>query len=95
MQIIRRFGRALVIGFLFGTIGVFILALLALLHPLFESISAPFLLPGRLLARSIADMTASGWTIVVLYVGTGVFYAFAAVVVQLAAGVARKGPPRT
>lgn len=70
-----RIGPGFWIGFVFGTIGMFALALLSLIFPFVEQLSVPFLLPGHLFADAFAGSSASAWMVTFLYVLTGLFYA--------------------
>lgn len=70
-----RIGPGFWIGFAFGTLGVFALALLSLLFPFVEQVAVPFLLPGRLFAAAFAGSSASTFMVMFLYVLTGLFYA--------------------
>ncbi len=70
-----RIGPGFWIGFAFGTIGMFALALLSLIFPFVEQLSVPFLLPGRLFAAAFAGSSASTLMVVFLYFLTGLFYA--------------------
>lgn len=89
MHVDRVYGKGFAAGFLFGTVGVFVLALLSLMHPLFETVAGPFLLPGRMLAAAIAGTSASSWTVAGLYLFTGLLYGCAGVIVQYAVRAAR------
>lgn len=92
MRFLRDHSIGLVAGFLFGTVGIFALALLSLMHPLLEAVSAPFLLPGRAVAGFVAGPSASSWTVTGLYLLTGLFYAAVGALVQFAVRAVR--PPR-
>jgi hypothetical protein len=59
-------------GFLFGAVGLPLLGGLALLHPIFELVAYPFVIPTKFLA-SILGLQRAG-TLVSLVV-SGVFYA--------------------
>lgn len=83
MQVsIRSYGKGFATGFLFGTVGIFVLALLSLMHPLFEAVAVPFLVPGRLLASAVAGDQASTSVLIILYVATGLLYGCAGALVQ-------------
>lgn len=76
--------RGTLIGFLFGTIGLWLLALLGLMLRVFELLGALFLAPGRWLASLVAGESASTGTVVALFLAVGVFYAAIGAVVELA-----------
>lgn len=83
MQFLRTYRVGLVAGFLFGTVGVFLLALLALWSSAVETMISPFLWPGRWMASVIArDGMLSSWTVTLLYLLSGAFYAIAGLFVQ-------------
>lgn len=62
------------IGFAFGTIGLFALALLRLLFPVIEFLTIPFFWPGRFFAAALTDGSGSMFMVVVLYMLTGMLY---------------------
>jgi hypothetical protein len=76
-------------GFIFGTLGIFLLAVLSLALPFMEIISMPFLLPGRYLAAMIAGPSASTATVLLLYLLVGIFYAVIGMGIQIAIRAAR------
>jgi len=62
------------IGFAFGTIGLFALALLRLLSPIIAWPTAPFFWPGHFFAMLLTDGSTSTFMVIVLYILTGSFY---------------------
>jgi len=73
----------LIAGFLFGTVGIFLLALLSLMFPLMELIASPFLLPGKMFAAALTGPSASTVMVLFLYFCTGIFYALIGLAVQV------------
>ncbi len=70
------------IGFACGTLGLFALALLRLLFPFIEWVTAPFFLPGRFFADLLTDGSASTFLVIVLYFLTGSFYGLCGSAIQ-------------
>jgi hypothetical protein len=66
--------RLAAIGFLFGTIGVYLLAGVSLVSPLFEFVSAPLLAPGRFMAERLVGPDATDGDVALLTLLNGVFY---------------------
>jgi hypothetical protein len=66
-------------GFLFGTIGLYMLAILSLMSQTFEMISGPFMAPGRLAAELAVGPNGSDAAVLALTLFNGVFYALLAV----------------
>ncbi len=85
MNFFRTYHKGLILGFLFGTVGVFLLALLSLIHPIFEITVSPLLWPGRFFASILAGSSASTPIVIVLYLCTGVFYAIIGLLLQIIA----------
>lgn len=79
----RMYKRGIIYGFLFGTLGVFLLALISLISPIAEMIATPFLWPGRFLASIMTGDTASTWMVLLLYLMTGIMYALIGIIVQM------------
>jgi hypothetical protein len=61
-------------GFLFGTVGMYILAAGSLFSPVIESITGPLFWPGRMLASLIVGNTASDLAVGFLSLANGAFY---------------------
>jgi hypothetical protein len=61
-------------GFLFGTIGVYLLAGISLVSPLFEVVSAPLLAPGRFAAERLVGPDATNGDVALLTLLNGLFY---------------------
>ncbi len=83
MYFLARHRAGLISGFLFGTIGIFLLALLSLMFPLMEMLTAPLLLPGKFFASMLAGSSATTPMVLFLYLLTGVFYAVIGLIVDL------------
>lgn len=77
----RRTG--LIVGFLFGTVGIFLLALVSLMFPAAEMFAAPLLAPGRYVASVVTGPSASTPMVIFLYLCTGLMYAFVGFVLEL------------
>jgi hypothetical protein len=70
------------IGFAFGTIGLFAVALLRLLFPFIETITEPLLWPGQFFAYLLTHGSASTPMVMFLYLLTGTFYGICGSVIQ-------------
>lgn len=78
-------------GFLFGTVGLFVLSVLSLMSPVIEMLAQPFLWPGRQFSAWLTDgVSASTSMVVVLYLLTGAFYALVGMVVQIVFAALRR-----
>jgi hypothetical protein len=62
-------------GFIFGTLGLFLLAALSLVSPAFEMLAAPFMWPGRFAAERLFGAGGSTAEVLLLTVGSGMLYA--------------------
>lgn len=62
-------------GFIFGAVGLYVLAALALITPLFEYLSVPLMYPGRKLAEVIAGAEGSTFDVLLLTLFNGALYA--------------------
>jgi hypothetical protein len=69
-----KYLKGFVIGFLFGIIGMWILALLALMLPFFEIIGSVLFAPGRWLAAVTAGSNAGTLAVILLMLANGVLY---------------------
>jgi hypothetical protein len=69
-----RTHRLAALGFLFGTIGVYLLAGVSLVSPLFEVVSAPLLSPGRLAADRLIGPEGTDGDVALLTLLNGLFY---------------------
>lgn len=72
-------------GFLFGTIGLYILAMLSLMHPFIELIASPLMYPGRSLGSFIGGADGSTGEVLLLTLFNGVLYAFLFVLIRIIA----------
>lgn len=72
-------------GFLFGTIGLYILAMLSLMHPLFERLASPVMYPGRLLGERIGGADGSTGEVIILTLFNGLLYAFLFILIRIIA----------
>jgi hypothetical protein len=71
----RLVSKAEVIGFLFGVVGLFILAALALIVPFFEMILAVLAAPSRAFGLLINGPDGSTLEIIILSLFNGILYA--------------------
>ncbi len=79
---VRRYILGFAIGCVFGTIGLFTIALVSLLSADLEFLLQPFLLPGRFFAALLASDRASGGIVALLYLLTGLFYGLFGALIQ-------------
>jgi hypothetical protein len=85
MSLLKHYRAAFLWGFLFGTVGLFAIAVLSLIFAPFEILAAPVLQPGKWMAAVLArDGNAGTGTIILLYLFTGCFYGIVGVAVQIA-----------
>jgi hypothetical protein len=73
------------LGFFFGTIGLYILAFLSLMLPIFELITAPLTYPGRWLGGFINGADGSTMEVAILTLFNGILYAFLFVLIRIIA----------
>lgn len=73
------------LGFLFGTIGLYILAALSLVHPLIELVVSPLMYPGRWLGGFIGGADGSTLEVIILTLFNGLLYAFLFVFIRIIA----------
>lgn len=83
MVIERTYRVGLIGGFLFGTVGIFVLAALSLISSFLETLFFPLLQPGKWIASVLIPATASPLQIGLLYIITGVFYACVGLLVHI------------
>lgn len=69
-------------GFFFGTVGLYVLAMLSMVSSITETLVAPLMWPGRLLASLIANPDATSLEVSVLTLGNGIFYAIVFIFVK-------------
>lgn len=69
-------------GFTFGTVGLYLLALLTLTAPSLEAIVAPLMWPGRAAAEALAE--ADALAVVLFTLLNGIAYAFLFILAALA-----------
>jgi len=67
--------KPLVWGFLFGTLGLYVLAFFALMIPFVETISGFLFAPGRFLASQFAGSDGTTSEVVLLMLANGILYA--------------------
>jgi hypothetical protein len=72
-------------GFLFGTIGLYLVAMISLMHPLFELVASPLMYPGRWLGSFIGGADGSTGEVLLLTLFNGVLYAFLFVLIRIIA----------
>lgn len=71
-------------GFLFGTVGLYVLAFLALILPFIESVGNFLFGPGRFLERTFTGPDGSTLEVVLLMIGNGIIYAIIFVLIDMA-----------
>jgi hypothetical protein len=64
-----------VLGFLFGTIGIFALSSLSLVSHIFEVVLSPLFWPGRFMAATFVGASVSNTQVLLLTLFNGVLYA--------------------
>jgi hypothetical protein len=69
-------------GFLFGTLGLWLFALLALITSFFELVGEVFFAPGRLLVTQLFGSSATTPQVLFLFLVNGILYALIGVGVQ-------------
>lgn len=72
-------------GFLFGTVGLYALAMLSLLHPMIELLASPLLYPGRVLGSLIGGPDGSTGEALLLALFNGCLYALLFVLIRIIA----------
>lgn len=77
-------------GFVFGTLGLGLLAMLALALRVFEYIGAVFFAPGRFAASLLTGSAAGDGTVALLFFFSGLFYGVLGAAIELAANHLRR-----
>lgn len=72
-------------GFVFGTIGLYLLAMLSLMHPIIEFLASPLMYPGRLLGSVIGGPDGSTGEVMLLLLFNGLLYAFLFILIRIIA----------
>ncbi|MBL8158075.1 hypothetical protein JNK62_00865 [bacterium] len=72
-------------GFLFGTIGLYVVAMLSLMHPILELLVSPLMYPGRALGSLIGGADGSTGEVIILTLFNGLLYAFLFVLIRIIA----------
>jgi hypothetical protein len=72
-------------GFLFGTIGLYLVAMISLMHPFIELVASPLMYPGRWLGNFIGGADGSTGEVLLLTLFNGVLYAFLFVLIRIIA----------
>lgn len=67
--------KALIWGFVFGIVGMYVLAMLSLIFAPIEAASGFLFAPGRYLSERFAGPGASNSEVVLLTLANGIFYA--------------------
>jgi hypothetical protein len=83
LKLLGRYKAGLILGFLFGTIGLFLLTFLALTVPYADAILSPLYAPGRFVAGVLTgggDGTDA--LVAVLYLFNGLLYAVVGAMIQ-------------
>jgi len=70
-------------GFLFGTIGLYALAMLSLMTPVIEFLVMPLMYPGRWLSSIIAGSQGSTADVIALTLFNGILYAFLFILIRI------------
>lgn len=86
----KRASKSLIYGFLFGTVGMFILAGLALIFQPVEIITDFLFAPGRYLAAQFAGPEGSNTEVLILTLLNGVVYALIFALVYKACKIVKK-----
>ena len=73
------------LGFFFGTIGLYVLAMVSLMTPILEFLVAPLVYPGRWLGGYIGGADGSTLEVVLLTLFNGILYAFLFVLIRVIA----------
>lgn len=69
--------KSFLLGFLFGTAGLYVLSALSLVFSVVEKVSTPLMWPGRYAAELFAGTEGSDFEVVILIIGNGVLYGLA------------------
>lgn len=72
-------------GFLFGTIGLYALAMLSLMMPFIEMLASPLMYPGRWLGSFINGSDGSTGEVLLLTLFNGILYAVLFVLIRIIA----------
>lgn len=84
MDFFRSYKKGFIIGALFGTVGVFVLALLSLMFPVAEVLAYPFLWPGKFFSSLlVTGNTVSISMVTLLYLCTALLYAIIGMLLQM------------
>jgi hypothetical protein len=76
--------KGFAIGYAFGVVGLWLLALLALMLPFFETIGNVLFYPGRALAAEIAGANASTAEVILLMLINGALYGLIGAAIEYA-----------
>lgn len=79
----KSISKSAVIGFLFGTVGIFALSFLSLISQVFEVAFSPLFWPGRTIAAMFVGSSANDTQVLLLTLCNGVIYAILFVVIAL------------
>jgi|GEM_PF-5885051 len=92
MKFVHTYKKGLIGGFLFGTIGILLVAMFSMLSPLIETVAMPLLWPGRFMAAYVTEsgQSMSSWMVAVLYIFTGIFYAIIGMILQMILRMVRR-----
>lgn len=86
----HSFGKGALIGFLFGTVGLWIIAALSLAIPYVELAARIFLLPGRYVAGLLFESSIATWGVVLLFLFNGLLYATIGALIHITINAVRK-----
>lgn len=77
-------------GFAFGTLGLYLLALIALTAPVFETVSSLLMKPGRMVAEAFVDSEGSNGEVLLLTLFNGLFYLLIFILIGVLAARVRR-----
>ena len=78
----RKYWKGLVFGFLFGTLGLWLLAILSLISQVFEFLSSFLFAPGRALSAALFGAQGSDGAVALLMLANGILYALVGLLIQ-------------
>ena len=81
-NVVKGYWKGIFIGFLFGTLGLFVLSMLSLALQPFEVIGSFLFAPGRALSSLLFGANGSDGAVALLMLFNGIFYALVGFVLQ-------------
>jgi prepilin signal peptidase PulO-like enzyme (type II secretory pathway) len=73
------------LGFFFGTVGLYLLAMVSLMTPILEFLVSPLFFPGRWLGGQIGGADGSTGEVILLTLFNGILYALLFVLIRIIA----------